>query len=171
MVRDVRIKRKRMDTRPWLDPRPRSPFQCPGCGLTNPPDRCMLESECIFNVPSLFVFVANFIEIDWVFFSPAIRTDGQTCSETEKNNILWPNTNKPYVFLGFSRLSRQPIEIEMIYSWSGFNSAQFEYPLRLITNEMDFFRFPKIFQRFGQKRPLHFILSKYFEKFGKGIFF
>lgn len=137
--------------------RPRSPFQCPACGLTISPDRCMLESECIYNVPSLFMFVANFIEIDWLIFSPAMRTDGQTCSESEKNNILWRNTNKPYVFSGFFRLLRQPIEIEMIYSWSGFNSAQFEYPLRLNTNKMDFFRVPQIFPNVFVKIDHHIL--------------
>lgn len=43
MVRDIKIETKRMHNKPRLGLRPRFP-----CGLTNPPDHYMLESECIW---------------------------------------------------------------------------------------------------------------------------
>lgn len=50
-------------------------------GLTNPPDRCMVESDCIYN-DIVHTFIANLVEIEGIVFSPALTTGSQTCVHT-----------------------------------------------------------------------------------------
>lgn len=50
-------------------------------GLTNPPGRCMVESDCIYN-GTVRTFIANLVEIEGIVFSPALTTGSQTCLHT-----------------------------------------------------------------------------------------
>lgn len=64
---DIEIKTKCMDTQRRVGLRPRSPFRCLACGLTHPPDHCVLESECVYVL--LDMFVTNSVELGRVSFS------------------------------------------------------------------------------------------------------
>lgn len=48
--------------------------QCLVYGLTNSPDHCLLEPECIF-YSLVYIFIANSVEIDQLVFSPTLSTD------------------------------------------------------------------------------------------------
>lgn len=77
MVRYIKIKTKRLDTRCpdlGLNYRFASHAPCSACGLTDPPEQYMLESECIYNDP-VDTFVANSVKIDPAVLSQAKHTD------------------------------------------------------------------------------------------------
>lgn len=57
------------------------PRPCSARGLTNPTDRCMVESDCIYN-GIVHSFIANLVETERVVFSPALNTGSQTCVHT-----------------------------------------------------------------------------------------
>lgn len=64
MVRDIKIRTKRMNTRHRIGLQPRSPHpaHCSAHDLTTPPDHCMLTS-IMAEFPS-GTFSASFVEID-----------------------------------------------------------------------------------------------------------
>lgn len=112
----------------------------------------------------LILFVANFIEIDGVFFSPAMRTDGQTCSESEKNNILWRNTNKPYVFLGVF-----PTFTATYRNWDDFFVIRIQFrsiwvPSTPYYKQNGFFPVSEDFPTFSSKATITFYFKSIFRE-------
>lgn len=50
------------------------PCQCLVYGLTDPPDHCLLEPECIF-YSLVYILIASLVEIDRLVFPPTLSTD------------------------------------------------------------------------------------------------